>query len=181
MLAFREEADRDDPLGPGWVEEMARDVTGLGGVVVLAFTTIVVIGYFLLRRHWALAAYVACAVAGGTLLSSVLKRAFDRPRPELVAHGQEVYTASFPSGHSMLSAIVFLTLGAMLAGTEEDRRVKAYILAVAAFAALAVGVSRVYLGVHWPTDVLGGWAAGTGWALACWAAARHLRERGRLR
>lgn len=180
LLAFREAGDRDDPLGPGWVEEMARDVTGLGGTVVLSFTTIVVTGFFLLRRRWLLAAYVAIAVASGALLSSALKSGFDRPRPDLVAHGQEVYSASFPSGHSMLSAVVFLTLGAMLAGAQADRHVKAYILSLAAFVTLAVGVSRVYLGVHWPTDVLGGWAAGTGWALACWAAARHLREHGRL-
>jgi undecaprenyl-diphosphatase len=180
LLAFREEADRDDPLGPSWVEEMARDVTGVGGTVVLTFTTIVVTGFFLLRRKWQLAAYVAGAVATGAVLSSILKSGFDRPRPDLVAHGQAVYSASFPSGHSMLSAVVFLTLGAMLSGTQPDRHMKAYILAVAVFIAFAVGVSRVYLGVHWPTDVLGGWAAGAGWALACWGVARHLRERGRL-
>jgi undecaprenyl-diphosphatase len=180
LLAFREDADRDDPLGHAWVEEMARDVTGLGGTVVLTFTTIVVSGFFLLRRKLQLAAYVAFAVSSGALLSSVLKSGFDRPRPDLVAHGQAVYSASFPSGHSMLSAVVFLTLGAMLAGTQPDRHMKAYILSLAVFVVLAVGVSRVYLGVHWPTDVLGGWAAGTGWALACWAVARYLREHGRL-
>ena len=109
------------PSGPAWVEEMARDVTGVGGIVVLTFTTLAVSGFFLLQRKWHLAIYVAAAVASGSLASALLKSGFDRPRPDLVAHGQVVYTASFPSGHSMLSAVVFLTLGALLAGAQKDR------------------------------------------------------------
>jgi len=180
LLAFREDGDRDDPVGPAWVEELARDVTGVGGVAVLTFTTLTVAGFFLLQRKWHLAIYVAVAVASGAIASTLLKSGFDRPRPELVAHGQAVYTASFPSGHSMLSAVVFLTLGALLAGAQKDRATRIYVLALAAVLTLAVGVSRVYLGVHWPTDVLGGWAAGAGWALACWAVSSYLRRRGQI-
>lgn len=180
LLAFREDANPDDPLGPGWVEEMARDVTGLGGMTVLTFATVAVAGFLLLQRKWHLAIYVALAVLTGTILSSFLKAGFDRPRPDLVAHGQAVYTASFPSGHSMLSAIAFLTLGALLAGAQKERAMRIYVMSLAAALTVAVGVSRVYLGVHWPTDVLGGWAAGIGWALLCWAVSRHLREHGRI-
>ena len=180
LLAFREDEDRDDPLGPAWVEELARDVTGLGSSVVLAFATLAVTGFFLLQRKWHLAIYVAAAVASGLIASSLLKAGFDRPRPDLVAHGQYVYTSSFPSGHSMLSAVAYLTLGALLAGAQTERSMRLYVLGLAVILALAVGVSRIYLGVHWPTDVLGGWAAGTGWALLCWAVSRHLRERGRI-
>ena len=180
LLAFRERADHDDPIGPGWMEEMARDVTALGGTLVLAFTTAAVTGFFLLQRKWHLAVYVAAAVTTGMIASSLLKHGFDRARPDLVGHGQEVYTSSFPSGHSMLAAVAYLTLGALLAGAQPDRVMRIYILGLAAFVTLAVGISRVYLGVHWPTDVLAGWAAGAGWALTCWAISRHLRARGQI-
>jgi undecaprenyl-diphosphatase len=180
LLAFREAANPDDPLGPARVEEMARDITGIGGLAVLGFMTVIVVGFFVLQRKWHLALYVAAAVAGGAATSSLLKAFFDRPRPDLVAHGQHVFTASFPSGHSMLSAVTFLTLGALLAGAQKERAMRRYVLAISASLTFAVGVSRVYLGVHWPTDVLGGWAAGAAWALGCWALSRFLRERGRL-
>jgi undecaprenyl-diphosphatase len=180
LLAFREDSDSDDPLGPAWVEDLARDVTGLGSTVVLTFATLAVTGFFLLRREHHLAIYVAIAVTTGSIASVLLKSGFDRPRPDLVAHGQHVYTASFPSGHSMLSAIVFLTLGALVASAQKERVMQLYVLGLSALLALAVGVSRIYLGVHWPTDVLGGWAAGTGWALMCWAISSHLRSRGRI-
>ncbi len=180
LLAFRNATDHDDPIGSARVEEMARDVTGLGGTAVLGLTTMVVVGFFLLQRKWHLAIYVAAAVAGGAVMSSVLKAFFDRPRPDLVAHGQQVFTASFPSGHSMLSAVTFLTLGALLAGAQKERAMRRYVLAIAVFVTFSVGVSRVYLGVHWPTDVLGGWTAGAAWALGCWALSRFLRERGRI-
>jgi undecaprenyl-diphosphatase len=180
LLAFREDSDSDDPLGPAWVEDLARDVTGLGSTVVLTFATLAVTGFFLLRREHHLAIYVAIAVTTGSIASVLLKSGFDRPRPDLVAHGQHVYTASFPSGHSMLSAIVFLTLGALVASAQKERVMQLYVLGLSALLALGVGVSRIYLGVHWPTDVLGGWAAGTGWALMCWAISSHLRSRGRI-
>jgi undecaprenyl-diphosphatase len=180
LLSFREESDRDDPIGPRWVEEMARDVTALGGTVVLTFITLAVTVFFLLQRKWHLGAYVAAAVMSGMIASSLLKSGFDRPRPDLVAHGQHVYTASFPSGHSMIAAVAFLTLGALVASAQKDRAMRLYILGLAALLTMAVGVSRVYLGVHWPTDVLGGWSAGAGWALLCWAISRQLRDRGQI-
>ena len=120
------------------------------------------------------------AVGGGIVLSSLLKAGFERPRPELVPHGSLVYTASFPSGHSMMAAVVYLTLGALLARAQPRRRLKVYLLALAVLVTVAVGISRVYLGVHWPTDVLAGWTIGGAWALLWWAVALGLQRRGRI-
>ncbi len=180
LLAMRNPTDLSDPIGPSWVEEMGRDFTALGSVGVLAMVTLAVVGYLLLDGKRRIALVVVVATLGALAASTVLKTGFDRPRPELVPHGMHVYTASFPSGHSMLSASTYLTLGALLARVQRRRRIKAYILLVAIFATLVVGISRVYLGVHWPTDVLGGWTAGAGWALMCWLLARWLQRHGQV-
>lgn len=180
LLAFRNAADPSDPLGPRWLEEMMRDFTALGGIGVLTLFTVAAIGYLLLdgKRHAALAVFVA--VSGGQFLSTLLKLGFDRPRPDLVPHAVAVYTASFPSGHSMMSAVTYLTLGAMLARVDARRSHKIYLLGLALLLTLVVGVSRVYLGVHWPSDVVGGWAVGAAWALLCWTLMRWLQHRGRI-
>jgi undecaprenyl-diphosphatase len=102
----------------------------------------------------------------------------ERPRPELVSHLVEVQTSSFPSGHATLSAVVYLTIGALLAREQKSRRTRLYVMTVAILMALLIGCSRVYLGVHWPTDVLAGWAIGSGWAMLCWIAAWSAAARG---
>ena len=174
LLALRSPADPADPLGPGWVEELGRDVTALGGVGILAFLTLAVAGFLWLlgnrRSMWLMLA----AVGSGQLLSTLAKHGFDRPRPDLVPHGMQTYTASFPSGHSMMAAVTYLTLATIVAGVLPTRALKVYVLALAILVTLAVGISRIYLGVHWPTDVLAGWTAGAAWALAWWLAARWL-------
>src|SRR5688572_10360864 len=178
LLMLRAPGDTTDPLGPAWVEELARDATGVGGAGFLTFLTLASAGFLVLQRRKHLAVYLLAAVAGGTLASTLLKLGFDRPRPDLVPHGSFVYTSSFPSGHSMLSAVAFLTLGALLASGQTNMRIRLYLIGLATFLAVVVGVSRVYLGVHWPTDVLAGWAAGAAWTLLCWAFAQRLRRRG---
>jgi undecaprenyl-diphosphatase len=178
LLALRSPADPADPLGPGWIEEFGRDVTALGGFGVLLFLTFASAGYLWLGGRQRSMLLLLVAVGGGQLLSILFKLGFDRPRPDLVPHGTLVYTASFPSGHAMMAAVTYLTLGAMLARVQPSRALKAYVLALAATVAIAVGISRVYLGVHWPTDVLAGWTAGAAWALACWSVARWLARRG---
>jgi undecaprenyl-diphosphatase len=180
LLALRSATDRSDPLGPGWLEEMMRDVTALGGIGVLAFITLAVAGFLALQRKSHAALFVLAAVGGGQLLSTLLKMGFDRPRPDLVPHDSIVYSASFPSGHSMMAAVTYLTLGALLARVQPRRMLKLYLLGLAIVLTVAVGVSRVYLGVHWPTDVLAGWALGASWALLCWAGALWLQRRGRV-
>jgi undecaprenyl-diphosphatase len=180
LLALRTTDDITDPIGPLWLEETARDITGLGSVGILTLITFASAGYLALQRKGHSALYLLAAVGGGNLVSNLLKLGFGRPRPDLVPHAQAVYTSSFPSGHSMMAAVTWLTLGALLAGVQPNLRLKAYLLIVAALVTMLVGVSRVYLGVHWPTDVLAGWTAGAAWALLCWALAQRLRKRGEV-
>lgn len=180
LLALRNPDDVTDPLGPIWFEELARDITTFGGIGVLVLITTLATGFLVLQRKQHTAVYLVIATSGGILASTLLKAAFDRPRPDLVPHGQAVYTSSFPSGHSMMSAVTLLTIGALLAGAQPSLRLKTYLLGVALLMTLLVGSSRVYLGVHWPTDVLAGWTAGAAWALLCWAVAERLRNRGKV-
>jgi undecaprenyl-diphosphatase len=178
LLALRSAADTADPVGPRWVEEMARDFTALGGIGVLALISLATVAYLLLMRKRHAAVLVLAAVGGGILLSTLFKAGFDRPRPELVAHLSQIYTASFPSGHSMMSAVTYLTLGALLTPLHRGWAVKLFIVFAAVLITVLVGLSRIYLGVHWPTDVLAGWAAGAAWASACWLAALWFQKRG---
>ncbi|MGA7297913.1 MAG: phosphatase PAP2 family protein, partial [Rhodanobacteraceae bacterium] len=180
ILMLRNPADLSDPLGPAWVEELARDFTALGGIAILTFLVLAVAGFLWLRRQRRSAWFLLLSVATGIVLSQLLKSAFDRPRPDLVPHGSHVYTASFPSGHSMMAAIVYLTLAALLARTLSSWALKAYVMLLAIAAIVMVGISRVYLGVHWPTDVLAGWIVGAVWALACALVARVLELRGTI-
>lgn len=166
------------PVGPSWLTETAHDVTALGGRSILLAVTLVSLGYLALERKYGAAILVAVAVGGGGLLSTVMKQLlFGRDRPDVVPHLVAVTSSSFPSGHSMLAAILYLTLGALLARFAA-RRTKVYVLTVALFTTFLVGSSRVYLGVHYPTDVLAGWCAGLIWALICWLVARYLQDRG---
>jgi undecaprenyl-diphosphatase len=162
------------------VEELFRDFTALGGVGVLSLLTLASVGYLWLQGLHRAALFVLAAILSGLLLSLALKSGFDRPRPDLVPHGSMVYTSSFPSGHAMLSAVVYLTGGALLAVVHASHRVRIYLIGCAVLATLLVGISRVYLGVHWPSDVLAGWAAGAAWAAACWLVAQWLQEQGRI-
>lgn len=176
LMALRTPGDPTQPIGPAWLAEAVRDITGLGSFSVLAILVAVVFTYLLLvgkaRTGW----FMVFAVVGGTIISTVLKALFDRPRPELTGVAR-VFTASFPSGHAAVSAVVFLTIGAMLADAAPERRLKVFYIAVAILLTLLVGVSRIYLGVHYPTDVLAGWSIGAAWALLCTSAAHFFTER----
>ena len=163
------------PIGSPGVQEAARDITGFGGVATLSLITVLTCVYLLLAGGRRLALFVFGSVVSGVILSTILKDVFQRPRPDLVPHGSYVASPSFPSGHSMLSAVAYLTLGALIARAQSRTRLKAFFLLVAAVLSFLVGVSRIYLGVHWPTDVLAGWTAGACWAIVCWLAARWLQ------
>jgi undecaprenyl-diphosphatase len=180
LLAFRNPADLSDPIGPLWLEVAMKDVTSLGSTAVLTLITLAVLGYLLIERKFQAALFLIAAIGGGTLLSTLLKLGFDRPRPDLVAHSVETFTASFPSGHALMSAVTYLTLGALLARVEEHGRVKLYLLGVAVVLTVLIGISRIYLGVHWPTDVLAGWSVGAAWALSCWLIALWLQRHNRM-
>ncbi len=165
LLSMRTPGALSDPIGPGWFEEMMRDFTAFGGVAMLVLLTLGIVIYLLLRRQRFLASFIFITIGGGNLLGILLKGLFERPRPDLVPHGSIVSLSSFPSGHAMLSAITYLTLGALLAHIQPESLLKRYIMGIAILITVLVGVSRVYLGVHWPTDVLAGWAVGASWAL----------------
>jgi undecaprenyl-diphosphatase len=178
VRAMRRESDPAVPIGPAWLAVAARDVTSLGGtaVITLAVAAIALYLVFIRKRHAVV--LLAVAIAGGAAVDLALKGSFQRERPDVVPHLDTVASSSFPSGHSMLSAIVYLTLGALVARVTPGRLVKLYVISVAVAATLLVGVTRVYLGVHYPTDVLAGWTAGLVWALLCELLARWLQARG---
>ncbi|PBC05528.1 phosphatase PAP2 family protein [Mesorhizobium sp. WSM3860] len=177
LLAFRHAGQPDSPVGPLWLQGAVRDITALGSTSVLVLITTAVIVYFLLMRRPTTALFVFVSVAGGQAASSLLKFEVDRPRPDLVSHLVNETSLSFPSGHAMLSAVTYLTLGSLAARFLPNRRTKIFVLGLAVLITVLVGTSRVYLGVHWPSDVLAGWCAGFAWAMLCWLAARLLQRR----
>ena len=175
LLSLRDPADPAILRGPPWMGEVGRDLTAVGGVAFLFLITASVAGFLLLCRKYHALVLLLATVGGGLLLCAFLKGYVDRPRPALVPHLSHVSTTSFPSGHSMLSAVVYLTLGSLLARLFRPMWLKLYFLAVALLLSFLVGVSRVYLGVHYPTDVLASWVAGLAWAVLCWLLARYLQ------
>ncbi|MEZ4237076.1 MAG: phosphatase PAP2 family protein [Myxococcota bacterium] len=174
LLSLRT-ADPADPIGPPQLEDAARDITSLGSYTLLGLVTVAVAGYLAIRRdddgrrHLGTAGLVLLSAAVGVLLPYALKLGFARPRPDLVPHEVRVVTYSFPSGHATGASLVWLTLAVLLVRVTKQRILQAYVLGVALVVALLVGLSRIYLGVHYPTDVLGGWALGAAWAIATWA------------
>ena len=168
----------NDPRGPDWLPGTMRDVTALGSPPVLSFFVLAVVGALAVRRQLHALALLLVASAGGLLLNELLKDLFGRPRPPLEFHLTQVRSMSFPSGHAMLSAIIYLTLAAFLARLVKPPALKLYFVGLAALLTLVVGASRVYLGVHYASDVLAGWTAGLAWALVCWTVASALQRRG---
>jgi undecaprenyl-diphosphatase len=164
LLAMRTPGDPADPVGPPWFEEAMRDVTALGGVTFLTLATLSVAAYLAFRQRRRLALLTLLTIGGAQLANEVVKDIFQRARPDLVPHGTAPYSSSFPSGHAMMAMVTFLTLALVLGALEPRRRTRAFLLGLAALMAALVGISRVYLGVHWPTDIAGGWALGASWA-----------------
>lgn len=181
IRALRKPENPREPIGPAWLLSGALDITALGSPTVLGLVVLAVTGYLLLHGLYRTGAFVFVASCGGWLLNWALKLAFDRPRPSLVPHLREVASSSFPSGHALTSAAVYLTLGTLLMRLAQGRLAKFYCIAVAMLATLLVGASRVFLGVHYPTDVLAGWLIGLSWALMCWMIERVLERRAGLK
>lgn len=181
LTALRKAENPAQPIGPRWLRGAALDITALGSATVLGLAVFAVAGFLVLQGAWRSALFVLLASSGGWLLNGLLKEAFARPRPDVVPHLREVMTLSFPSGHALTSAAVYLTLGALLMRIAKRPLMKFYCMSVAMVATALVGASRVYLGVHYPTDVLAGWLVGLSWALLCWLAERALERRAGLK
>lgn len=162
------------------MQEAARDFTSLGSFAVLGTVTFAAVAYLLFTRARAAALLVLVAVLGGAAINSLLKLQFERPRPDLFVPAAKVFTASFPSGHAALSAITYLTLAALLGRMTDSRRLRYYYMSVAFALMCLIGASRVYLGVHYPTDVVAGWCFGSAWALMCWAVMTRLQNAHRI-
>lgn len=176
LLALRKADDPSRPIGPDWVESSLLDLTAIGGPTVLGLVVVSVAGFLVLQTRYHTALVIIATAASGEVANFVMKNLFLRPRPDVVPHLREVASTSFPSGHAMESAIIYLTLGAMLMRLAERRATKVYCIGMAVFLTLLVGISRVYLGVHYPTDVVAGWMFGFFWASVCWIIARRFEK-----
>lgn len=174
LLALREAGDPADPIGSAEIEAAVRDITALGSATVLGFITICAVVLLLLRRNYRTAFVLLLAVVGGTLLTMTAKDIYARPRPTVVQPVVSLDSFSFPSGHATVAAVTYLTIGILLARTQTRPLLRVYVLSIAILVTLAVGLSRVYLGVHWPTDVVAGWLAGGLWAMLVWLVAGRL-------
>ncbi len=177
LLFFREAGHPATLRGPAWTANAARDVTALGGVTVLSLLTLGLAGFFVLRRQWGALALMLITVIGGVFIVDGLKTAYGRERPTVIDHLVEETSYSFPSGHSTMATVVYLTLAVMLAEFQEKRSLRVYILGYAVLLAGLIGVSRVVLGVHYPSDVAAGWTLGLLWATCTWVVARVLKRR----
>lgn len=170
----------ETPRGSPIVEEALRDLTALGGFTILGSLIVAATVFLVLLDRRRQAFFLVATVITGVLFTLLLKAGFDRPRPDLVPYGSHVLTASFPSGHSASAAVVYLTLASLLTRALRRHRVRIFVVLVAAITTVAVGVSRVYLGVHWPSDVIAGWLVGGGWAITGWLVERRLQGRGTI-
>lgn len=177
LLYFRQPGNLAAPLGPHWLQQTMLEITALGSYPVLVTLVAAVAGFLLVARNYGLTLFMLLTIISGTLISHALKIFYDRPRPDVVDHLAEAYTASFPSGHAMMSTVVYLTLAALIMRLADGAVMRVYVLAVAMVLAFTVGVSRIYLGVHWPSDVLAGWALGTAWVSLSWLTVLLLRNR----
>lgn len=177
LVSLRRLDDPEVPIGPAWLRGTMLDLTALGGPAVLGMITIAIVGFFFLEGQRRVALLTIATVGGGGLASVALKWIFARPRPDVVPHLREVSSASFPSGHAMSSAVVYLTVGVMFMKTVRGGWAKSYVLAWGILLTLLVGLSRIYLGVHYPSDVLGGWLAGLCWASGCWVIGQFIPSR----
>ena len=177
ILALRRPGHLDQPIGPDWLLQSAVDISALGGFTLQwLFGTSSVLFLILVRRR-AEAAWLTVSIVGASLLNFLFKLSLNRPRPDLVPHLVKVTNASFPSGHAMISAAIYLTIAIMLAEVHSNRLARAYLMGLAGVTVILIGCSRVYLGVHWPSDVLAGWCFGSVWALIAFAANRAIRRR----
>jgi undecaprenyl-diphosphatase len=178
LLAFR--TSPDDPIGPPWFEAAVMNLSALGSAAVTGLVSVIAVLYFAFAGRRRFALLIAGCAIGTEVWMWVFKAFYGRERPSFV-RGIDVPTSlSFPSGHSMISAALYLTLAVLISRTTTDGRLRIFVVATGAALALIVGTTRVYLGVHYPTDVVAGWTLGVAWALTCGVIARWLGGKGEV-
>ena len=153
------------PWGPPVLIEAVRGWTALGGVVGLNLLGTIAVAAFLLARMRREAVLLAATMLSGWAFETLLKIIVGRPRPTLVPHLTEAGGLSFPSGHSFNSAVVYMSIALALASLSARRGVRWGLIAGAALVSALIALSRVWLGVHYPSDAIAGWLGGTAWAL----------------
>ena len=150
-----------------WMEHAMVEITALGtAVVVLAVVGISALFLFLTHHRYS-AGLLLVSTGGGIVLNSLLKLGFQRPRPDVIEWGTHAMSSSFPSGHAMSAAIAYGTVGWLAARLAPGRRSRLAILLVAALLVVLISLSRIWLGVHYPSDVLAGFLVGIAWAGFC--------------
>jgi len=162
------------------LDRLALEVTALGSGGVVVMMVLVSTAFLWMSKHRYSVLMLWVALLGGEALNGLLKRAFDRPRPNLFQWKTTASLSSFPSGHAMTSVIVYVTLAYLIARLEPSRAMRRLTLGFAAVLVLGIGWSRLYLGVHYPSDVLAGYAAGFAWSTFCALGietVRHFRHR----
>lgn len=168
LMWFRDANDLADPWGPGWFEETVKDLSALGGYPILVLVSTFTVILLLAAKKAAAAVVFVASLVSGSVLSSLLKLLFQRARPDLVDHLDRTFTASFPSAHAMFGTVAWLMVAAMAARFVPDFRLRILVISMSVGVALIIGLTRVYLGVHWPSDIVAGWAMGGAWAGLCW-------------
>lgn len=181
LKSFRNPANLHQTLGPEWLELAMRDITSLGGGTVIVIITISVIGYLILQKNYYAMWLILAATVGGAIIGLGLKELIGRERPPIIFHLVYVNSLSFPSGHSMMSAVVYLTQASLLSRIQKKRSIRIYIITIALLLTFLIGISRIYLGVHYPTDVLAGWSIGLAWAFLCWFIAWYIQEKNSIK
>lgn len=170
LLALRQPGNPNLPLGPLWLRETARDLTALGGFTVLGLVTLAGIATMLVYRRYRQALVFGVTATVAQVASEAIKDFVGRPRPSFVTQYDLTVSSSYPSGHSLMAPAVYFTLAAIVAAGELRPGARRLLMIGSGMLVVAIGVSRVYLGVHWPTDVVAGWTLGSTIALAAWIA-----------
>lgn len=179
VLLLRETGDPATPLGPPWLREAMRDLTALGSFVGLGFMTLTASLTLWVANQRRLAIGLVISVLAATLTSTGLKILIGRERPDIVEPVALTFTASFPSGHAFLSAVTLLCIAGFVGLAARRVEITRLCLVLAWIMIILIGFSRIYLGVHWPTDVIAGWCLGIAWSSLAVALAGQGMTRGR--